>query len=209
MSTALKDAAERHSRILDAAERCFVRSGFHRTTMQDVAAEAQMSAGNLYRYFPSKDAIVAGLSERDRNELAADFTAPAGPVDFFGFLEALGRKHFVEAPREKAVMLLEIWAESTRNPAVRDCCGAIDGLLQTMMLDLIAAGKNSGAVVASVDPAFALRVLFTMADGLFKRRALEPGFDGEQELANAMAVFRAVFTGQIQPTTSAPSGVSA
>jgi TetR/AcrR family transcriptional regulator, repressor for uid operon len=199
---------DRHGRILDAAERCFVRAGFHRTTMQDVAAEAQMSAGNLYRYFRSKDAIVAGLSERDRNELAADFTTPTGPVDFFGFLEALGRKHFVEAPREKAVMLLEIWAESTRNPAVCECCGAIDGLLQTMMLGLIEAGKASGSVAASVDPAFALRVLFTMADGLFKRRALEPDFDGERELANAMAVFRAVFTGQVRPASANPSSTA-
>ena len=35
--------AGRRARILDAAERCFVRAGFHRTTMQDVAAEAAMS----------------------------------------------------------------------------------------------------------------------------------------------------------------------
>ena len=47
---------DRRARILDAAERCFVRSGFHRTTMQDVAAEAGMSPGNLYRYFASKEA---------------------------------------------------------------------------------------------------------------------------------------------------------
>ena len=51
--------AERRARILDAAERCFVRSGFHRTTMQDVAAEAKMSPGNLYRYFPSKGELFA------------------------------------------------------------------------------------------------------------------------------------------------------
>src|ERR671912_2252537 len=68
-------APDRRARILDAAEHCFVRSGFHRTTMQDVAAEAGMSPGNLYRYFPSKDAIVAGLSERDRSRVAQDFDA--------------------------------------------------------------------------------------------------------------------------------------
>ena len=60
--------AERRARILDAAERCFVRSGFHRTTMQDVAAEAKMSPGNLYRYFPSKDSIAAGCAELGRAE---------------------------------------------------------------------------------------------------------------------------------------------
>ncbi len=41
--------SDRHTRILDAAERCFARAGIHRTTMQDVASEAGMSPGNLYR----------------------------------------------------------------------------------------------------------------------------------------------------------------
>ena len=66
---------ERRFRILDAAERCFVRSGFHRTTMQDVAAEAGMSPGNIYRYFRSKDAMAVGLAERDRARVNADFAA--------------------------------------------------------------------------------------------------------------------------------------
>src|SRR5919206_2725488 len=68
-----ESVADRRAQILDAAERSFCRSGFHRTTMQDIAAEAGMSPGNLYRYFPSKDALVAGLCERDRVGLATEF----------------------------------------------------------------------------------------------------------------------------------------
>ena len=64
---------DRRSQILDAAEQCFARAGFHRTTMQDVAGEAGMVPGNLYRYFPSKDALILALIERDRAEIAADF----------------------------------------------------------------------------------------------------------------------------------------
>ena len=60
-------------RILEAAERAFVRNGFHATTMQHVADEAGMSAGNLYRYFPSKEAIVEGLCELDQAERAQAF----------------------------------------------------------------------------------------------------------------------------------------
>ena len=65
--------AERRERILAAAERAFVRHGFHATTMQHVADEIGMSAGNLYRYFPSKEAIVEGLCERDQAERARAF----------------------------------------------------------------------------------------------------------------------------------------
>src|SRR3954451_13775431 len=105
----LDPAGERRARILDAAERCFVRGGFHRTTMQDVAAEVGMSPGNLYRYFPSKDSIVAGLAERDRAAVSEDFSGlPAGP-DLFGGFSALARRHLVEAPADKAVLCLEMW----------------------------------------------------------------------------------------------------
>src|SRR5687768_18430992 len=98
---------ERRTQILDAAARSFSRAGFHRTTMQDVAAEAGMSPGNLYRYFPSKDALVAGLCERDRAELAGEFQAGHDHAD--GRMEALrrlGRKHFKEEPAEKSRLCL-------------------------------------------------------------------------------------------------------
>ena len=65
--------AERRQRILEAAERAFVRHGFHAATMQHVADEVGMSAGNLYRTFPSKEAIVEGLCELDQAELAHAF----------------------------------------------------------------------------------------------------------------------------------------
>src|SRR3954454_19881942 len=90
--------SERRTRILDPAERCFVRSGFHRTTMQDVAAEAGMSQGNVYRYFPSKDAIVAGTTERDRAEVAGDFASFINVLEF-PVLVGLGRsERGAEAP---------------------------------------------------------------------------------------------------------------
>ena len=95
---------ERHIRILDAAERVFARAGFHAATMQDVAAEAGMSPGNLYRYFSSKDAIIEGMTERDHSLIAEDFgkLCPQNG-SLLDQLEALGRKHLVDQPREKAV----------------------------------------------------------------------------------------------------------
>jgi AcrR family transcriptional regulator len=54
--------------ILNAARRCFVREGFHTTTMADVIAESGLSVGAVYRYFPGKEdlirAAVQGSIER-------------------------------------------------------------------------------------------------------------------------------------------------
>ena len=188
--------AERRNRILDAAERCFVRSGFHRTTMQDVAAEAGMSPGNLYRYFPSKDAIVAGLSERDRARVAKDFdTFDTG--DFMKSFAQLGRKHFEDEPRERAILCLEIWAEATRNPAFADISEAFDEDIYGRMTTLFRHAQAKGVIAADVDPDSLAFLVSTLADGLFVRRAISPRFDAEREVGNMIAVMEAAFKGRI------------
>ncbi|MEV0686678.1 TetR/AcrR family transcriptional regulator [Nocardia sp. NPDC050378] len=54
----------RRQQILDAAQLCFARKGFHETSMQDVFTEAGLSAGAVYRYFGSKNEIIAALVAR-------------------------------------------------------------------------------------------------------------------------------------------------
>ena len=189
--------AERRARILDAAERCFVRAGFHRTTMQDVAAEAKMSPGNLYRYFPSKDAMAAGLAERDRAEVAQDFSDLVGAEDFVEAFARLGRKHFEEKPREKAILCLEIWAEATRNPTFAVVTSAFERDVIMRMEALFRQAQEKGIVAPEVDVRTLAVVVSTLADGLFVRRAILPNFDPEAEVGAVMAVIAAAFAGRI------------
>lgn len=185
---------ERRHRILDAAEACFARNGFHRTTMNDVAAEAGMSAGNLYRYFANKEAIVTGLTERDRELIAVDFEAIAAHPDFFAAFAALGRKHLIEEPREKTVLLMEIWSEAGRNPAIAELCEGLDRAIKDDLLRMIAGAQARGAVHPRTNVEAAASMILTLADGLMKRRALEPGFDAEHELATVVALVRLILT---------------
>src|SRR5271165_2654726 len=112
---------ERRERILEAAERAFVRHGFHATTMQHVAEEIGMSAGNLYRYFPSKEAIVEGLCALDQEARARAFAElMAHNGNFMEAISAGLREHVLGRPAEKARMIVEIWAEAGRNPRVAE-----------------------------------------------------------------------------------------
>jgi AcrR family transcriptional regulator len=63
----------RRRQILDAARRCFVRDGFHATSMQDVLAEAELSVGAVYRYFKGKDDIIAAIVAEALAEVATTF----------------------------------------------------------------------------------------------------------------------------------------
>jgi AcrR family transcriptional regulator len=64
-------------RIVDVAARIFERDGYAATTTNDVAAEAGVSIGSLYQYFPNKDAILVVLAERHLDEVAERFAERA------------------------------------------------------------------------------------------------------------------------------------
>ena len=166
--------AERRAHIVAAAERAFVRYGFHAATMQQVAEEAGMSAGNLYRYFPSKEAIVEGLCAADKDDRSEIFAQLTLGNDVMGAIGAALREHLLTRPPEKARMIVEIWAEAGRNPRV----GAFTRTLDQDVLDglerLIDVAKASGSAAATLDSAFAARVIFTLVAGLFKRNDQHP-----------------------------------
>src|SRR5215216_7206950 len=67
----------RRQQILDAATRCFARNGFHATSMQDVLAEANLSAGALYRYFRGKEEIISAIALSTMNTVAGAFLSIA------------------------------------------------------------------------------------------------------------------------------------
>ena len=82
------------SRILQAAEKCFARSGFQATSMDEVIATAGMSSSTVYRYFPEgKRSLVREvltLRMRPLIERIRQLAEPEELPDFEqGFIEAL------------------------------------------------------------------------------------------------------------------------
>lgn len=191
-------APDRRTRILDAAERCFARAGFHRTTMQDVAAEAGMSPGNLYRYFTSKDAMVAGLTERDRARVVEDFAHITTGDDFLAHFAAIARKHFEQEPRERAILCLEIWAEASRNPTFTAISDEFDGEVCRRMVALLEQGQERGLIARDVDAHALASLMVTLGDGLFVRRAISSRYDPDREIGAVMAVVEAAFAGHVR-----------
>jgi AcrR family transcriptional regulator len=64
------DSDETRARILEVAEERFRRIGYHKTSVADIASELGMSPANVYRFFPSKDAINESICGRVVNEVA-------------------------------------------------------------------------------------------------------------------------------------------
>jgi AcrR family transcriptional regulator len=64
------DSDETRARILVVAEEHFRRIGYHKTSVADIASELGMSPANVYRFFPSRDAINESICGRVLNEVA-------------------------------------------------------------------------------------------------------------------------------------------
>ena len=62
-------ADDTRGRIVETAEALFRRLGFAKTTVADIATELKMSPANVYRFFPSKNAIVEAICQRCLSEL--------------------------------------------------------------------------------------------------------------------------------------------
>lgn len=188
---------DRRHQILDAAGTCFARSGFHQTTMQDVAAEAGMSPGNIYRYFASKDALIAGMTERDRAMILQDFSAIADETNLIDALAGLARKHLVEGTCGQSALALEIWSEGARNPVVGAMIRGIERAVHEGLCDVLRRVQSQGRVAPGVNVDDVARFIGTLVDGLFKRRALEDDFDGEWAVALIVAVTEAALSGRL------------
>ena len=170
--------ADRRGEILAAAQACFARSGFHQTSMQEICTEAGMSPGNLYRYFRSKEDIIAGIAERDRADAAQQF-ASVGHGNFFDGLAQLAKHHLVERSVEEVALCVEIMAESRRNPAIARIYQDMEADVRQRFIALLRSAADRGEVRRDLDFDGTVTVLFALADGLSWRRAVEPSFNTE------------------------------
>lgn len=165
----------RRARILDAARACFAESGFHGASMQRICAEARMSPGALYRYFPSKHVIVEAIAEDERARCldVLDLVHGDGPLVDRLVAGALAYLELMRRPGSCALML-EICAESLRNSAVGDLFGRNEAVVRAELAAVVAAGIEAGEVAPDVDVARTLQVMFAVTDGLVLRTGLEP-----------------------------------
>ena len=69
--------ADTKTRILDVAFRLFHEQGYHATGVATILREAEVHAGSLYHYFPSKEALLIGVLEYAAEIMHGVVMAPA------------------------------------------------------------------------------------------------------------------------------------
>src|SRR5262247_2641541 len=108
-------ADRRRRQIMDAAISCFRRRGFHQATMQEICAEANISAGALYRYFASKAQIISAIAEDKHSESDLEFLRAAESQGVIDALSLLARGFFEKFAQGDGALIADIYAEGIRD----------------------------------------------------------------------------------------------
>lgn len=117
-----EDPEVRQAQILSAARTCFAASGFKATTVDDIAGEAGVSVGLLYRIFGSKTAIVeAIILEQVEAQIEAAFEIIASsPKSGINRAKALRSFEDAALDHQQLALSFEMAAEACRNKTLRD-----------------------------------------------------------------------------------------
>lgn len=169
-------AARQRERILDAAEICFIQSGFHGASMADVATTAGMSAGLIYRYFDGKSAIVKAIIERhiESDECKAIGLKSSADV-INSMLDIFERWRRGDDPKFNPVLLLELSAEASRDAQIAKAVRSSDQIIGGDIAQALrCCAQANGVALTAADARSSAVVLQCLMEGMAMRVVRDP-----------------------------------
>jgi AcrR family transcriptional regulator len=191
VSQQYRDAQREH--ILAAARRCFLRDGFHATSMQDLFAEARLSSGAVYGYFASKDEMIMAIAEENAREVLAAMHAAAARHPGRPAGEALADALEIILARDAqdglGAMALLVWAEALRSPGLAAQFRDLFARLRTDLAAVVRDHQDGGGLPGGVSAEAVATVLLSVVPGCILQLALA----GPEAVAGAPRAVRALW----------------
>lgn len=185
----------RREQILEAARRCFIRKGFHQSSMADVFAEAGLSAGAVYRYFRSKDEIITAIAEEVVGHVT-DLLVPLVEQEPTPTLDSVIRDGLLSVDDLAfgeygfAQLAPQVWAEALRNDQLLGVIRSRYAVVREALSRLIVAEQKAGRVDVDAEPDDVAAVLFGSIIGYLLQRLLFGHLRPESYAAGLAALTR-------------------
>jgi AcrR family transcriptional regulator len=184
----------RKDEILEAASSLFLHRGFRDVTMQDIADEAGLSAGAIYRYYPGKDQLVRAFFEQcvgyGPAEMVRQIAPDAPPLERLHQIVNAVQAMWTESKAEHVIGEIQTSIASIHHPE------EVGGLLRDAREQLYAAlreiveeGQRRGEIDRNLDPRALVVSLYAFVTGI-GLIALEAG---EEELGKRLDMMFGIF----------------
>jgi AcrR family transcriptional regulator len=179
--------AERRAQIVAAARTCFARSGFHNATLQDVFAEAGLSAGCVYNYFRSKDELMLAIAEErheDERRLIADASEMDDPVAALRQIaQRFADQYLKDEGLDKRRIALQTWSEAQINPFILSSVRAgMDGP-RAQLSQLIRRGQAAKRLTSTHDADAIAHIIIALFHGSVLQKLWKPDIDNDTHFA--------------------------
>ena len=187
----------RRQQILDAAAACFARRGFHQSTMQNICDEAGLSPGAVYRYFPSKEAIIEGMGDYRQRQNAERLEQAMSRQSTLEMFDELIRLFFIERETDEfddsCAMMIELAAEAPRNERIRESQSRIGAAVRDGLAALIRRSQARDEIDPSLDPDGVARIMMALYQGFVMQRMVDADMDAEAYTRVMRALFDGTF----------------
>ena len=177
-------ANARRAQILTAAAECFRRKGYHGAGMAEISKTAGMSAGHIYNYFESKEAIIESIIEKDMEEMFSIFQKfEDHPGDVLqALIDGLNIGVQRHMDTGACVVDLDMMAEAGRNAKVASLLRDMDIQARTRMRQLLTSERSTLKNIEEQELDSRINVIFSMMAGLLLRKVLYPELTEETVL---------------------------
>jgi len=176
MPDTLSAPDSRSLEILMSIKSVFEQKGFDGASMQDLARAAEMSVGNFYRYFASKDAIIAAMVEHDLRDLAETFREiRSSPDPRASFLSSIRREILEHSQSCDGSLWAEIEAASSRRPEIGQITARMESEVLAYLLETFAL--IAGRPVSEMADRFTEHARLVIV--IFKGTAIQPNVTPE------------------------------
>ncbi|GMV85523.1 MAG: hypothetical protein AMXMBFR80_13780 [Dehalococcoidia bacterium] len=190
----------RRQSILAAATKIFSRKGIAAATMAEIAAEAGISPGAIYRYFENKDELARGCLDVSNESVKHAWKDPASTELSF---EELSRLTFAELNTAGCGTDTQLFFERALI-AVREGSAAARGEFREEF-EKVRAGivflleRQFGPAPEGVDIHAIAEALYSFYWGARVMKFIMPGVDTDAQLAALHVLIRRAFAGNPRP----------
>ena len=181
----LKDQVVRKNQaaIEEAALRLFIRQGYFGTSIRDIASEAGISIGNIYNYYPNKEALYVSLVRRYSGHMAK-LQAALKPL--LGKFDPASLRQLAQKTREIVYSHPDYWRLmyiDVTEFGNRHFAHSFRRLSKT--LEKLAGGYSGEGVRPDIDPSLAYGAIYLQ---FFTYFLMEKLFGGKQHLGRPESV---------------------